>query len=71
MEFFITFALWSFSLLAVVVGLTKFFFYIIDREETIQEAKPYEFERDEFIKDFEEFSNNLLKHRMYKGNGHN
>ena len=71
MEFFITFALWSFSLLAIVVGLTKFFFYIIDREDTIQEAKPYEFERDEFIKDFEEFSNNLLKHRMYKGNGHN
>jgi hypothetical protein len=53
------------------VGLTKFFFYIIDREDTIQEAKPYEFERDEFIQDFEEFSNNLLKHRMYKGNGHN
>ena len=71
MEFFITFALWSFSLLAVVVGLTKFFFYIIDREDTIQEAKPYEFERDEFIEDFEDFSNNLLKHRMYKGNGHN
>lgn len=71
MEFCITFALWSFSLLAVVVGLTKFFFYIIDREDTIQEAKPYEFERDEVIKGFEEFSKNLLKHRMYKGNGHN
>jgi len=71
MEFFITFALWSFSLLAVVVGLTKFFFYLIDREDTIEEAKPYEFERDEFIAGFEEFSNNLLKRRMYKGNGHN
>ena len=71
MEFCITFGLWSFLLLAVVVGLTKFFFYIIDREDTIEEAKPYEFERDNAIQDFEAFSQNLLKHRMYKGNGNN
>lgn len=71
MEFCITFALWSFSLLSVVVGLTKFFFYLIDGEDNTQEAKPYQFERDNAIKDFDAFSQNLLKHRMYKGNGHN
>jgi hypothetical protein len=31
------------------------------------EATPYQFERDEFRPEFEEFSKMLLKRRMYKG----
>jgi hypothetical protein len=69
MEFFITFALWSFSLLAVVVGLTEFFFYILDKEDKTQEATPYQFEKDRFIEGFNEAIQHQRQqlYKMYKG----
>lgn len=33
------------------------------------EATPYQFERDEFIPEFNEFTQMLLQRRMYKGRG--
>ena len=33
------------------------------------EAKPYEFERDQFIPEFNEFTQMLEQRRMYKGRG--
>lgn len=33
------------------------------------EATPYQFERDQFIPEFNEFTQMLLQRRMYKGRG--
>lgn len=33
------------------------------------EAKPYQFERDQFIPEFDEFTQMLYQRRMYKGRG--
>lgn len=33
------------------------------------EAKPYEFERDQYNPEFNEFTQMLLQRRMYKGRG--
>lgn len=33
------------------------------------EAKPYEFERNQFIPEFDEFTQMLYQRRMYKGRG--
>lgn len=33
------------------------------------EAKPYQFERDEYRPEFNEFTQMLLQRRMYKGRG--
>lgn len=33
------------------------------------EAKPYEFERDQYVPEFNEFTQMLLQRRMYKGRG--
>lgn len=37
------------------------------RFEQIEEAKPYQFERDEYIPEFNEFTQMLYQRRMYKG----
>jgi hypothetical protein len=37
------------------------------RMEEQPEAKPYEFERDEYIPEFNEFTQMLYQRRMYKG----
>ena len=37
------------------------------RFEKIEEAKPYQFERDEYIPEFNEFTQMLVQRRMYKG----
>jgi len=37
------------------------------RFEQIEEAKPYQFERDEYIPEFNEFTQMLVQRRMYKG----
>lgn len=70
MEFFITFALWSFSLLGVVVGLTELLFYLIYKEDKTQEATPYQFEKDAFIEGFNEAIQHQRQqlYKMYKGN---
>jgi hypothetical protein len=33
------------------------------------EAEPYKFERDEFIPEFDEFTQMLVQRRMYRGRG--
>ena len=33
------------------------------------EAKPYEFERDQYVPEFNEFTQMLLQRRMYRGRG--
>jgi hypothetical protein len=37
------------------------------RFNQMPEAKPYEFERDEYIPEFNEFTQMLQQRRMYKG----
>jgi hypothetical protein len=37
------------------------------RYEQTPEAKPYEFEKDEIIPEFDEFTQMLYQRRMYKG----
>ena len=37
------------------------------RFQNIEEAKPYQFERDEIIPEFDEFTQMLVQRRMYKG----
>ena len=37
------------------------------RFQQMPEAKPYEFERDEIIPEFDEFTQMLYHRRMYKG----
>ena len=37
------------------------------RFEKIEEAKPYQFERDEYIPEFNEFTQMLVQRKMYKG----
>lgn len=37
------------------------------RFEEMPEAKPYQFEKDEYIPEFNEFSQMLHQRRMYKG----
>ena len=37
------------------------------RFENIEEAKPYQIEKDEFIPEFDEFTQMLYHRRMYKG----
>lgn len=37
------------------------------RIEQMEEAKPYQFERDEIIPEFDEFTQMLVQRRMYKG----
>jgi hypothetical protein len=37
------------------------------RFQNIEEAKPYQFERDEIIPEFDEFTQMLYQRRMYKG----
>ena len=39
------------------------------RYKHIEEAKPYEFERDQIIPEFDEFTQMLYQRRMYKGRG--
>ena len=37
------------------------------RFEQMPEAKPYQFEKDEYIPEFNEFTQMLYQRRMYKG----
>lgn len=37
-----------------------------NRQE-LPEAKPYEFEKDKFIPEFDEFSKAIYNHKFYKG----
>jgi hypothetical protein len=37
------------------------------RLEKMPEAKPYEFEKDKFIPEFDEFSNAIHQFKFYKG----
>lgn len=37
------------------------------RFQNTEEAKPYQFERDEYIPEFNEFTQMLTQRRMYKG----
>jgi hypothetical protein len=37
------------------------------RFENTQEATPYQFEKDEYIPEFNEFTQMLVQRRMYKG----
>ena len=37
------------------------------RFENIEEAKPYQIEKDEYIAEFDEFTQMLYQRRMYKG----
>ena len=37
------------------------------RFENIEEAKTYQFEKDEYIPEFDEFTQMLYQRRMYKG----
>ena len=37
------------------------------RFEQIEEATPYQFEKDEYIPEFNEFTQMLVQRRMYKG----
>ena len=37
-----------------------------NRQE-LPEAKPYEFEKDQFIPEFDEFSKAIYNHKFYKG----
>lgn len=39
------------------------------RRVEMPEAQPYQFERDQFIPEFNDFSQMLLQRRMYKGRG--
>ena len=37
------------------------------RFEEVKEATPYQFEKDEYIPEFNEFTQMLVQRRMYKG----
>lgn len=35
---------------------------------SLPEAKPYQFERDEYIPNFDEYTQTIYQHKFYKGN---
>ena len=39
------------------------------KQKETPEATPYQFERDQFIPEFDEFTQMLYQRRMYKGRG--